>query len=92
MKSKPNDDDPTNRITTVDEGLPEDLENSSSLLFEGDRPDATVSIEIAPAPDAAVCGALGCHVRDELVEVDVPGERTRVLCQRHKRDFIGVST
>jgi len=41
----------------------------------------------APAPDAAVCVAIGCHEREDLRRV-TDGDRTRVLCPTHAEDFL----
>lgn len=40
------------------------------------------------APDAAVCGALGCRERDDLLRVQDEGGRRRVLCPEHARGWL----
>lgn len=41
-----------------------------------------------PAPEAVVCGALGCHTREDLRRVSPPDTLPRVLCPAHVRDFL----
>lgn len=41
--------------------------------------------------EPAVCGALGCSRTDGL-ETVVNGGETRVLCPRHRKHFLGVTS
>lgn len=44
---------------------------------------------VRPAPEAAVCGALGCQ-RDDQLKLVRPGDGyQRVLCRRHATELLG---
>ena len=40
------------------------------------------------APEADVCGALGCRTTDDLRFAEHPERGTRVLCPAHRRDYL----
>lgn len=42
---------------------------------------------LTPALDAVACGSLGCYASDDLYHIDPPGQKPRVLCERHARDY-----
>lgn len=67
-----------------------------SAGIDGDQGDlkaqARDTTHVAPAPDAVACGRLGCYASDDLLRVDPKGGKTRVLCSRHTRDYLGVSS
>lgn len=44
---------------------------------------------ITTAPDAAVCGTVGCRKTDDLFKVVHEGSQ-RVLCKTHVRDYLEV--
>ena len=41
-----------------------------------------------PAPNAAACGALGCHRDDDLRRAEHPDHGQRVVCSRHLRELL----
>jgi hypothetical protein len=41
---------------------------------------------------ASVCGAIGCPRTEDVAPVTRPDRGTRVLCPRHRRHFMGVSS
>jgi len=43
--------------------------------------------DVEPAPNADVCGALGCHNDDDLRFADHPRHGQRVVCPRHHREI-----
>lgn len=43
--------------------------------------------DVEPAPNADVCGALGCRNSDDLRFADHPRHGQRVVCPRHHREI-----
>ena len=53
-----------------------------------DGPDLTIT----PRFDADGCGALGCQRTDGLGLATRPDRGSRVLCPRHRKHYLGVSS
>ncbi|MFB6202047.1 MAG: hypothetical protein ABEI98_08550, partial [Halorhabdus sp.] len=52
-------------------------------------PAARPDVDVSPASDAWVCGAAGCHARDDLVLVEISDWGQRVVCRReHLPDLL----
>lgn len=52
--------------------------------FDGDLGDEG---DVEPAPNAQVCGALGCRNTDDLRFADHPRHGQRVVCPRHHQEL-----
>jgi len=60
-------------------------ESTGGEITPAARPD----VDVSPAPDAWVCGAAGCHARDDLVLVVIDDWGQRVVCRReHLPDLL----
>jgi hypothetical protein len=46
-----------------------------------------LDVEVSLAPNAAVCGSLGCRKGGKFARVTV-GAKTRVLCPQHAVEFV----
>lgn len=61
------------------------LTSSSEVLTQ--LAASLTEVEIEPAQDAVVCGAVGCREGEQLHEVRKPAE-VRVLCPHHVREWV----
>ena len=59
---------------------------TGSSNADGNDSNAT-DVEVALAPNAAVCGSLGCRNGGKFARVTV-GAKTRVLCVQHAIEFV----
>lgn len=55
-----------------------------------DAPTPNLESFADAATDAAVCGALGCRETDDLRPAQHPERGERILCSRHRREYLGV--
>ena len=61
---------------------------STNNAATDDEPTTT----IIPRPDAHACGVRGCGRDDDLARVFHPDRGARVLCPRHRKHYLGVTT
>jgi len=73
------------------------IETTQQPLVERDEPDleaflwnvSTIDgVQAEPRPEAHVCGALGCRVKEYLAQVGIQGFGKRTVCPKHVLELV----